>query len=84
VVVFAGPLTVRGKATVVDHGWGIYTGFWHQEEIYVAVGDHVTAGELIGKIGSTGRVTGAHLHWDLWVNAIQADPLQWLDETFPH
>lgn len=84
VVVFAGPLTVRGNATIVDHGWGVFSGFWHQEEIYVAVGDQVTPGQLIGKIGATGRVTGAHLHWEVWVNGIQVNPLQWLDETFPH
>jgi murein DD-endopeptidase MepM/ murein hydrolase activator NlpD len=84
VVVFTGLKTVRGNATIIDHGRGVYSGIYHQEEIYVAVGDHVTAGQLIGKIGATGRVTGAHLHWDLWVNGTQVDPLQWLNETFPH
>jgi murein DD-endopeptidase MepM/ murein hydrolase activator NlpD len=84
VVVFTGLKTVRGNATIIDHGWGVYSGLYHQAETIVAVGDHVTAGQLIGKIGSTGRVTGAHLHWELWVNGIQADPLQWLDKTFPH
>lgn len=84
VVVFAGPLTVRGNATIIDHGWGIYSGLWHQDEIYVSVGDHVQAGQLVGKIGATGRVTGPHLHWEVWANSIQVDPLQWLDEEFPH
>ena len=84
VVVFTGLKTVRGNATIIDHGWGIYSGLYHQEEIYVAVGDHVTQGQLIGKIGETGRVTGKHLHWDVWVNGVQVNPLQWLDETFPH
>lgn len=84
VVVFSGPLTVRGNATIIDHGQGVYSGIWHQEESYVTVGDIVTAGQLIGKIGATGRVTGPHLHWDLWVNAVQVDPMQWIDEIFPH
>ena len=84
VVVFTGLKTVRGNATIIDHGQGVYSGLYHQAEIYVAVGDHVTAGQRIGKIGATGRVTGAHLHWDLWVNGVQIDPLEWLDETFPH
>ena len=84
VVVFTGLKTVRGNATIIDHGRGVYSGLYHQEEIYVSVGDHVTAGQLIGKIGATGRVTGSHLHWDLWVNGIQVDPLQWLNEAFPH
>lgn len=83
VVVFAGPLTVRGNATIIDHGWGIYSGFWHQSEIKVQVGDFVTPGQVIGLIGGTGRVTGAHLHWEIWVNGIQVDPLDWLKTVYP-
>jgi murein DD-endopeptidase MepM/ murein hydrolase activator NlpD len=84
VVVFTGLKTVRGNATIIDHGQGVYSGLYHQAEIYVSVGDHVTAGQLIGKIGATGRVTGPHVHWDLWVNGIQVNPTQWLNEIFPH
>jgi murein DD-endopeptidase MepM/ murein hydrolase activator NlpD len=83
VIVFSEKLTVRGNATIIDHGQGIYSGFWHQEEVYVSVGDLVTAGQLIGKIGATGRVTGPHLHWELWVNGVQVDPLDWLDALIP-
>jgi hypothetical protein len=83
VVVFSEKLTVRGNATIIDHGQGIYSGFWHQEESYVSVGDLVVAGQLIGKIGGTGRVTGPHLHWEIWVNGIQVDPLDWLDTLIP-
>jgi murein DD-endopeptidase MepM/ murein hydrolase activator NlpD len=82
-VVFAGPLTVRGNATIIDHGWGIYTGYYHQAKIEVKVGDMVQAGQLIGQIGATGRVTGPHLHFDLFVNSIQVDPHEWLDNAFP-
>jgi murein DD-endopeptidase MepM/ murein hydrolase activator NlpD len=84
VVVYTGLKTVRGNATVIDHGEGIYSGLYHQAEIYVTTGDHVTAGELIGRIGDTGRVTGPHLHWDLWVNGIQVNPFTWLDQIFPY
>lgn len=83
VVVFSGPLTVRGNATIIDHGQGIYTGYWHQEESFVSVGQQVEAGQLIGKIGKTGRVTGPHLHWELWVNGVQVDPLDWLNQIYP-
>jgi len=77
-VVFTGQLYVRGNATIIDHGWGIYTGYWHQSEFLVQVGDEVKTGQLLGKIGNTGRVTGPHLHWELFVNGVQVDPLQWV------
>ncbi|HEX8992807.1 MAG TPA: peptidoglycan DD-metalloendopeptidase family protein [Anaerolineales bacterium] len=82
-VVFAGPLTVRGNATFIDHGWGIYTAYFHQKQIEVGIGQQVQAGQLIGQIGETGRVTGPHLHWEVWVDGIQVNPLDWLTKTFP-
>lgn len=82
-IVFAGPLTIRGNATIIDHGWGIYSGIWHQSQITVQAGDSVTPGQLVGYVGSTGRVTGAHLHWEVWANGIQVNPLEWLETTFP-
>ncbi len=83
VVVFAGPLTVRGNATIIDHGWGIFSGYYHQSEILVSVGDQVESGQVIGYVGATGRVTGAHLHWEVWANGIQVNPLTWLKQEFP-
>ncbi|HLO17025.1 MAG TPA: peptidoglycan DD-metalloendopeptidase family protein [Anaerolineales bacterium] len=82
-VVFAAPLTVRGNATIIDHGWGVYSGIWHQSQILVNVGDMVEQGQVIGLVGGTGRVTGAHLHWEVWVNGVQVDPLNWLNQTYP-
>jgi murein DD-endopeptidase MepM/ murein hydrolase activator NlpD len=82
-VVFAGPLTVRGNATIIDHGWGVYSGFWHQSETEVQVGEMVEAGQVIGMVGGTGRVTGAHLHWEVWVNGVQVNPFDWLQEEYP-
>jgi murein DD-endopeptidase MepM/ murein hydrolase activator NlpD len=83
VVVFAGPLTVRGNATIIDHGWGVYSGFWHQSEFKVKVGDKVETGQVIGLVGGTGRITGPHLHWEVWVNGVQVQPLTWLEQSFP-
>jgi murein DD-endopeptidase MepM/ murein hydrolase activator NlpD len=82
-VVFAAPLTVRGNATIIDHGWGVYSGFWHQSQILVNVGDMVEPGQVIGLVGGTGRATGAHLHWEVWVNGIQVNPLDWLNHAYP-
>lgn len=83
VVVFAGPLTVRGNATVLDHGWGVYSGFWHQSEIQVQVGERVAANQVIGLVGGTGRITGPHLHWEIWANGVQVNPLLWLSQSYP-
>jgi len=82
-VIFAAPLTVRGNATIIDHGLGVYSGFWHQSEILVNVGDLVGQGQVIGLVGGTGRVTGAHLHWEVWVNGVQVNPLDWLNQVYP-
>ncbi|MBK8616571.1 MAG: peptidoglycan DD-metalloendopeptidase family protein [Anaerolineales bacterium] len=82
-VVFAGPWIVRGNTTIIDHGWGVYSGFWHQSKFYVQVGDIVEQGQVIGEVGGTGRVTGPHLHWELWVNGIQVDPYDWLIQAYP-
>lgn len=81
-VVLADTLNVRGMSTVIDHGWGIFTGYWHQSQQYVQVGDFVTTGQVIGTIGSTGRVTGAHLHWELWAGGVPVDPMQWVRQSF--
>ncbi len=83
IVVFSGPLTVRGNATIIDHGMGVFSGFWHQTQSFVEVGQKVTSGELIGEIGSTGRSTGPHLHWELYTNGISVNPLDWLEKSYP-
>jgi murein DD-endopeptidase MepM/ murein hydrolase activator NlpD len=82
-VVLADTLNVRGNAVIIDHGWGVFTGYWHQFELYVQVGDMVTTGQIIGTIGATGRVTGAHLHWEVWVSGVPVDPMQWVQLSFP-
>jgi murein DD-endopeptidase MepM/ murein hydrolase activator NlpD len=82
VVVFSGPLEVRGLATIVDHGWGVYTGYWHQTESYVVPGDRVVSGQVIGTIGMSGRATGPHLHWEMWVSGVPVDPMQWVQQAF--
>jgi murein DD-endopeptidase MepM/ murein hydrolase activator NlpD len=82
-VVFTGPLVVRGNTTIVNHGQGIYTAYYHQSEFKVKVGDKVEAGQLIGQIGKTGRVDGPHLHFEVWVNGVQVNPQDWLDRAYP-
>lgn len=83
IVIFAGPLTVRGNATMINHGWGVYSGYMHQSELRVKVGDRVEPGQVIGLVGGTGRVTGPHLHFEIWVAGVQVDPLDWLKQIYP-
>jgi murein DD-endopeptidase MepM/ murein hydrolase activator NlpD len=75
-VVLAEELYFPGNTVVVDHGLGIYTLYGHLSEISVKVGEEVESGAPIGKAGSTGRVSGPHLHWGLTVNRARVDPLQ--------
>lgn len=82
-VVFAGPLDIRGNSTFIDHGWGVYTGYFHQQEIMVAEGDLVEPGQIIGIVGKTGRVSGPHLHWEVWVGGVPVQPLDWLERVYP-
>jgi murein DD-endopeptidase MepM/ murein hydrolase activator NlpD len=82
-VVYTGTMNIRGNTIFVDHGQGIYSGYAHLSEIRVNVGDRVETGQLIGIIGSTGRVTGPHLHWDIWVNGNAVDPFDWIDNIYP-
>jgi murein DD-endopeptidase MepM/ murein hydrolase activator NlpD len=82
-VVLAEPLQVRGNAVILDHGLGVFTGYWHLSQIDVAVGQAVGKGEVIGLAGNTGLSTGPHLHWEMRVREVPVDPLQWTREEFP-
>ncbi len=81
-VVLVDSLKVRGNMVIIDHGWGVYTGYWHQQETYVSEGQFVVKGDQIGTIGSTGLSTGDHLHWEMWVSGVQVNPLQWVQYEF--
>jgi murein DD-endopeptidase MepM/ murein hydrolase activator NlpD len=83
VVIFSDFLEIKGNFTVIDHGWGIHSGYAHQSDVFVSKGDRVEAGQLIGIIGNTGRSVGPHLHWEVWVNGIPVEPLDWLSKSFP-
>jgi len=82
-VALAEPLQVRGNAVILDHGMGVYTGYWHLSGIAVQAGQTVLAGDLVGYAGSTGLSTAPHLHWELQVNNVQVDPWQWTQQTIP-
>ena len=82
-VVFTGQLPIHGNTTMINHGWGVYTLYAHQSEYLVSEGDKLDTGDLVGRVGSTGRSSGPHLHWEVWVGGVPVDPLEWLKTSFP-
>ncbi len=82
-VALAEPLQVRGSVVILDHGMGVYTGYWHLSGIAVQAGQTVLCGDLIGYVGDTGLSTAPHLHWELRVNNVQVDPWQWTEQAIP-
>ena len=77
-VIFAGWNVAYGNMTVIDHGGGFSTMYAHQSKQLVAVGDHVTQGQIIGYIGTTGWSTGPHLHFEIRVNGVPVNPMKYL------
>ena len=75
VIALVGHFYYGGCLVYVDHGAGLVTGYLHLNEILVAEGDTVSAGDVIGRVGATGRVTGPHLHWLANYGGVSVDPL---------
>ena len=74
-VVLAGEHFFAGGSVYLDHGQGLITMYFHMSEILVKTGDMVEQGQIIGKMGETGRVTGPHLHYGLYLNGARIAPL---------
>jgi murein DD-endopeptidase MepM/ murein hydrolase activator NlpD len=77
-VALAKDLYYAGKTVILDHGLGVFSLYCHFSQIKVKTGDRVKKGDLIGNIGSTGRVTGPHLHWAMKVSGKRVDPFSFL------
>ena len=77
-VVLADDRYFSGNTVVIDHGLGLFSLFAHLSAIDVRAGDAVKTGEIIGKVGATGRVTGPHLHWSVRASGARVDPLSLL------
>ncbi len=74
-VVFTGTKRLWGKNVLIDHGYGIKTQYGHLSEILVKAGQVIDKGDIIGKLGQTGRATGPHLHYQVWINEIPCNPI---------
>jgi len=79
VVALVGNFYLAGRAVYLDHGGGLVTGYFHLSRVDVTVGDTVRAGQIIGAVGRSGRVTGPHLHWIARYGGITVDPMSLLE-----
>lgn len=79
-VVIAETLYVRGGAVIINHGWGLYSGYYHLSAVLAQVGDVVRPGQLIGEVGTTGFSSGNHLHWDMLAAGIWVNALAWQEQ----
>ena len=77
-VSFAGQRNGYGNTVEVDHGHGFKTRYGHLSAISVIVGQQVAVGQRIGAMGSTGRSTGTHLHYEVWVNGRPQNPMRFV------
>jgi murein DD-endopeptidase MepM/ murein hydrolase activator NlpD len=82
-VVLVDDFFYSGKIIVLDHGSNVFTSYSHMSKSHREVGDFVKKGDLIGEIGSTGRVTGPHLHWVVYINGNRINPEIVLNKDFP-
>ncbi|MDW7712043.1 MAG: M23 family metallopeptidase [Deferrisomatales bacterium] len=74
VVALTGDFFYTGGSVFLDHGLGLLTGYFHLDSVEVNEGETVPAGGLLGRVGSTGRSTGPHLHWGVYLSGVRADP----------
>jgi murein DD-endopeptidase MepM/ murein hydrolase activator NlpD len=80
-VIDAGEYLFLGRIVVLDHGQGLLSLYAHLSEVNAAIGETVAAGAIIGKVGMTGRVTGPHLHFSVYLNTAAVDPALFLGNT---
>lgn len=78
VVIHAGPLNGYGKMVEINHGGGFSTRYGHHQELFVKVGDIVKKGQIVGLMGSSGRSTGPHVHFEVYKNGRAVDPSSYI------
>jgi murein DD-endopeptidase MepM/ murein hydrolase activator NlpD len=80
IVIFAGVKAGYGNTLIIDHGYGLETWYGHTKQVLVSKGQRVKKGDAIALLGSTGRSTGPHLHYEVRVNGTPVDPLSYILE----
>src|SRR5688572_17916566 len=82
-VAFAGSLQIRGNSVVIDHGYGVFTTYNHFQQIHVTRGQTITKDQVLGLVGNTGRTSGPHFHWEVAVNGVYVDAIQFMTMWLP-
>lgn len=78
IVSWAGRTRRRGNGIIIDHGAGVFSGYYHLSEVLETTGTVVEQGDLIARMGATGLATGPHLHWEVVVRGVTVNPLPWI------
>ncbi|OPL08667.1 MAG: hypothetical protein AVO33_09635 [delta proteobacterium ML8_F1] len=79
-VTLSRPLILTGNTLVIDHGLGIFSVYYHLDQLMAGEGDKILRGEMIGTVGSTGFSTGPHLHWMITHYTTNLDPFEFLEK----
>ena len=82
-IIGTGNFFFNGNTVFINHGQGLLSAYLHMTEIQVQNGQRVEQGQLLGTVGNTGRVTGPHLHWIVYLNKETVDPALFISEDIP-
>lgn len=80
VVTWSGPRATYGNTVEIDHGNGLVTRYAHNKDLAVKAGDQVTAGQMIASLGSTGRVSGPHVHFEVIKDGVRINPSKFVKQ----
>ena len=81
-VILVGDFFYSGNYLILDHGFGLLSSYSHMSKIHVNAGDYLNQGDIIGEVGSTGRVTGPHLHWSVYLERQRINPESLISKNF--
>ena len=80
--IFVGEIGIYGNVVILDHGYGLHSLYGHLSQAHVRQGDYVRKGDLIAASGDSGLVFGDHLHFEMRVNGVPVNPIEWFDEVW--